>query len=184
MPVSPSLLTAEEFAAIPDDEYRYELVAGRIVRMSPPGCRHGALATRIAALLNHHVVSNGLGVVLTPSGFKLASHPDTVREPDVAFVRRERTPPGGIPESFWPGPPDLAVEIVSPGDRRADVLRKVDEYLMHGAAVVWVVETRQQSVTVYRRLSPPVRHGVDDALDAADILPGFTCEVGEIFRDG
>src|SRR5947209_1961811 len=111
------LVTAEEFARIPDDDHRYELVEGRVIRMSPPGAVHAVLATRITVLLSNHNDAHGLGVVLTSGGFKLAVNPDTVREPDVAFVRREHIPPDGIPESFWPGPADLAVEIRSPGDR-------------------------------------------------------------------
>jgi Uma2 family endonuclease len=181
MPASARLLTAEEFAAIPDDEYRYELVAGRVVRMSPPGARHGALATRIATMLDRHISSQRLGVVLTPSGFQLTRRPDTVREPDVAVVRQERIPAGGVPEGFWPGPPDLAVEILSPGDRRSDVLEKVDDYLRHGTSMVWVVDPPRQSVTVYRPLAPPLRHGAGDTLDAGEVVPGFACQVRELF---
>ena len=111
------LVTAEEFARIPDDDYHYELVEGCVVRMSPPGSRHGALATRIGALLHQHVDSQRLGAVLTSAGFKIAGDPDTVREPDIAFIRGERIPSTGIPDGFWPGPPDLAIEIRSPGSR-------------------------------------------------------------------
>jgi Uma2 family endonuclease len=99
------LVTAEEFAQIPDDDHRYELVGGRVVRMSPPGSRHAVLATRVAVLLSHHIDQRGLGAVMTAGGFKLATNPDTVREPDVAFVRGERISGTGVPDGFWPGPP-------------------------------------------------------------------------------
>jgi Uma2 family endonuclease len=176
------LVTAEEFARIPDDNWRYELVEGRVVRMSLPGARHGALATRIAFLLCEHVDRRNLGVVVTPSGFKLATNPDTVRGPDVAFIRRERIPPAGLPESFWAGAPDLAVEIRSPGDRRSEVLKKVDEYLTRGSMLVWVVAAKQKTVTVYRRLLPPVTLSIDDTLEAGDVVPGFSCELRKIFQ--
>src|SRR5712691_8461423 len=86
------LVTAEEFARIPDDDHRYELVEGRVIRMSPPGAVHAVLATRIASLLQQHVEAHGVGVVMMSGGFHLATKPDTVREPDVSFVRRERIP--------------------------------------------------------------------------------------------
>src|SRR5262245_54869210 len=136
MPARARLVTAEEFARIPADDQHYELVEGRVVRMSPPGSRHGALATRIAALLHQHVDAHGLGVVLTPAGFWLAADPDTVREPDIAFVGAERMPSAGIPDSFWPGPPDLAIEIRSPGDRVAEIEAKVRDYLARGVLLV------------------------------------------------
>jgi Uma2 family endonuclease len=87
-----------------------------------------------------------------------------------------------MPEGFWPGAPDVAVEIVSPGDRRADVQRKVDEYLTGGCPLVWVVNPRERSITVHRRVLPPVRLSGDDTLDAGDVMPGFACAVRAIFE--
>jgi Uma2 family endonuclease len=175
------LVTAEEFARIPDDDFHYELVEGRVVRMSPPGSRHGALASRFVALLHQHVDSHRLGVVLTPAGFRLASDPDTVREPDVAFVRAERIPSTGMPDGFWPGPPDLAIEIRSPGDRRATIQAKVADYLARGVRLVWVVDPKAKTVTVHRGQSPPVSLGVDDVIDGSDVVPGFSCRVERFF---
>ena len=105
-----------------------------------------------------------------------------MREPDVAFVRREHIPPDGIPESFWPGPADLAVEIRSPGDRRSEILAKVEDYLSRGVRLVWVVDPRQKSVTVYRRMLAPITLGMDETLDGADVVPGFTLAVRRIFE--
>jgi Uma2 family endonuclease len=182
MPAPARLVTAEEFARIPDDDQHYELVEGRIVRMSPPGSRHGALATRIAALLHQHVEAHRLGTVLTPAGFWLAVDPDTVREPDVAFVRADRMPPTGIPDGFWPGPPDLAVEIRSRGDRPAEIAEKVRDYLARGVPLVWVVDPKGQTVTVHRSEAHPVTLGRDDEIDASEVLPGFICAVGRFFE--
>lgn len=176
------LVTAEEFAQIPDDNYRYELVEGRVIRMSLPGGLHGALAIRLAVLLEHHVRAHNLGVVMGEAGFHLARNPDTVRGPDLSFIRRERIDPTGLPEGFWSGAPDLAVEIRSPGDRRGEIWRKVDDYLTRGVRLVWVVEPRKKTVTSYRRLSPPITSGIDDTLAADDVVPGFACTVREIFE--
>jgi len=121
------LLTAEEFAKLPDHEHWCELVAGRVVRLSPPGFRHGRVAMAFGSLLLQHVKAHGLGIVCIESGYKLASNPDTVRGPDVSFVDRARLPPGELPAGFWIGPPDLAVEVLSPDDRPGEIRAKADE---------------------------------------------------------
>ncbi len=175
------LVTADEFERFPDDDFRYELVQGRVVKMSPPGFRHGALAIRLGSLLTRHVDANDLGVVVTETGFKLAADPDTVRGPDVAFVRRERIVGQALPKGFWPGPPDLAVEIVSPTDSRADVEALAREYLAHGVLLVLVVDPDAKSITRYRPLTPPATVGIDGAIDAGDVVPGFICPLRAIF---
>jgi Uma2 family endonuclease len=175
------LVTAEEFARIPNDDYHYELVEGRVIRMSPPGGRHGVLATEIAALLLHHVKARGLGAVMTAAGVKLAANPDTVRELDIAFVRQDRIPANGVPDGYWPGAPDLAVEIRSPGDRRSEIAAKVADYLARGVRLVWVVDPKKKTVTAHTSRSPSVTLDVADVLDAGDVVPGFTCAVRQIF---
>ena len=182
MPHQVRLVTAEEFARLPDDDCRYELVEGRIIRMSPPGSLHGALTARLTMLLGRHVEAGNLGTVLGEAGYELASNPDTVRGPDLSFIRRERIPPTGLPEGFWPGAPDFAVEIRSPGDRSAEIVAKVDEYLTRGVRLVWVVDPSKKTVTAYRRMSAPVVAGVDDILDAGDVVLNFRCVVRQIFE--
>jgi Uma2 family endonuclease len=76
--------------------------------------------------LAQHVEERGLGAVYAAeTGFLLGRDPDTVRAPDAAFVRRERVEEVGETEGYWPGAPDLAVEVVSPGDAYAEVEGKV-----------------------------------------------------------
>src|SRR5262245_28291487 len=177
-----NLVTAEEFARIPDDDYHYELVMGRVVRVSPPGGRHGALITRIAALLHQHVESQRVGAVLVTAGFKIAADPDTVREPDIAFVRAERIPSSGIPDGYWPGPPDLAIEIRSPGDRLTSIRAKVADYLARGVRLVWVVDPAAKAVAVHRAHSPATILSVDDEIDGAEVIRGFSCRVARFFE--
>jgi len=176
------LVTVKEFARIPDDDHRYELVEGRVIRMSPPGSRHAVLATRIARLLDEHVEALGLGVVMTSGGFHLASRPDTVREPDVAFVRAERIPPSGVPDGFWPGPADLAIEIRSPGDRRSEIAAKVNEYLGRGVRLVWVVDPKARTITVHRHDQPQLVLEREATLDGGAVVPGFICPLEKIFK--
>ena len=116
------LVTTEELEKFPDDDYRYELVDGRVIRMSPVGFQHGRIVARLCALLVQHVQGRKLGVVATELGFELARHPDTVRAPDVAFIAQDRIP-SQEPRGFWKGPPDLAIEVLSPDDRPSEVRR-------------------------------------------------------------
>jgi Uma2 family endonuclease len=182
MPNSKQLVTAEELERLPDDDFRYELVDGRIVRMSPVGGVHGSLTAGFIARLVQHVKPARIGTVATELGFILARNPDTVRAPDVAFINRERIPAGGLPKGFWTGAPDLAVEVLSPDDRLSDVLAKVDEYLTYGTGLVLVVDPDEQTVTAHRRAMPPLTFGLDDTLDLDNAVPGFRCPVREIFE--
>ena len=126
-----SISTADQLFEAPDLG-RCELLRGELVMMSPAGSKHGVIALRIGGLLMDFVEPRGLGVVFgAETGFCIASNPDTVRAPDVAFVRRERIG-GGLPEGFFPGAPDLAVEVLSPNDRASEVLAKVRDWLAAG----------------------------------------------------
>src|ERR687886_785714 len=119
-------VNAEELLHMPDDGFRYELVRGDLRQMTPAGNAHGRVAMSFAWRLAQYVQENQLGTVYAAeTGFRLATDPDTVRAPDVAFVSRARVETVGEVEGFWPGAPDLAVEVISPGDRYADVEEKV-----------------------------------------------------------
>ncbi len=175
-------VTAEEFARIPDDDFRYELVAGHVVRMSPVGGRHGVLASRLAVALGGWVDGGRLGVVAIESGFMLSREPDTVRGPDVAFVRAGRIPGGGIPVGFWSGAPDLAVEIRLPGDGSSALRAKVDEYLASGAHLVWIVDPDERTVTSCTRHGAPAEVGPGEELSGGEVLPGFRLAVDALFH--
>src|SRR4030095_6295278 len=113
------LMTAEELLVLDDDSHRHELIKGELLTMSPAGDQPGRLTMKLAGLLFIHVESTNLGDLFSAdTGFKLESHPDTVLAPDISFIARERaTPPS---ESFHLGPPDLAVEVRSPWDRKVE----------------------------------------------------------------
>jgi Uma2 family endonuclease len=175
-------MTAEELLSMPRGKFRYELVKGELRKMSPSGSEHGVVIMNLAAPLAQHVKANKLGLVFgAETGFKIARNPDTVLAPDIAFVRLERIPESGIPKAFWPGAPDLAVEVVSPGDTLVEVDEKVEEWLKAGASAVWVVNPKQRAVTVYRSLKSAEKFMDQDELDGQDVVPGFRCCVAEIF---
>jgi Uma2 family endonuclease len=174
--------TAEELFKMPKDGFRYELVKGELRKMSPAGSEHGAIIVKVTIRLGQHVESNKLGVCFgAETGFKIATDPDTVRAPDVAFVSREHIPESGITKKFWPGAPDLAVEVLSPGDSYEEVDEKVGDWLAAGTRAVWVVNPRKRSVTVYHSTKDVERLSESDELDGGDVVPGFRCKVSEIF---
>ena len=112
-----NLVTAAGLLDLQGDGYRCELIRGEVVKMSPTGGKHGVVAHRIGRLLGNWAEQQGIGLVFAAeTGFKLTTNPDTVRAADVALVLNQRIPTTGIPDSFWEGAPDLAVEVLSPND--------------------------------------------------------------------
>ena len=125
---------------------------------------------------------HNLGVVYAAeTGFKLASDPDTVRAPDVAFIRRDRVEEVGDIEGFWPGAPDLAVEVISPSDTYADVQEKVFDWLEAGTRMVILVMPRKRIVTIYRSMTDMIMLTEHDTLDGGDVVPGWKIPVRELF---
>jgi len=175
-----TLMSAEDLlhANIPDK--RTELVRGVLVVREPPGGRHGSVTMNLALRLGNHVEREGAGQVFAAeTGFTLARGPDTVRAPDIAFVRRERLPKP-IPVGFPEFAPDLVVEVLSPGDRPGEVLAKVGDWLEAGASLVWVVDPERRLARVYRPDGSETIVPADGALDGEDVLPGFSCPLAVI----
>ena len=179
---APRAVTAEELFALPDDDCRRELVDGVIVTMTPTGAAHGVVTARIGHLLHEYVSRRGLGVCCgAETGFILRRNPDVVRTPDAAFVAARRIPDTGVPTSYWPFAPDLAVEVVSPSERHADVQTKVAEYFAAGARAVWVLDPASRTVHAHGSSDSAQVLGVDDTLTGGDLLPGFRCAVRRLF---
>jgi len=175
-------MTADELLRMPDDGFRYELVRGDLRKMPPAGYEHGKRAIRFGWKLIQYVEAHNLGDVCgAETGFKLASNPDHVLAPDVAFVRRERAEAAGNVQGYWPGAPDLAVEVISPGDTYAEVEEKVFDWLEAGTRMVIVLNPRRRSVTVYRSPTDIVVLSENDTLDGGDVVPGWKIPVKELF---
>ncbi|MBO9404490.1 MAG: Uma2 family endonuclease [Thermomicrobium sp.] len=177
------LLTAEDLEGLPEQPgVRYELDEGKLVEMPGAGGIHAAIVVRLVLLLHQFVTSRRLGFVFGDGlGYILRRNPDTVRIPDVSVVRRERVPAAGIPEGFWPGAPDLAVEIVSPHDRAEEVHERVRDYLGAGVRLVWVLWPKSRTVTVYWPDGTARELGPDEKLTGGDVLPGFEMTVSDLF---
>lgn len=174
--------TADDLLRMPDDGFRYELVRGELRKMSPAGHKHGRIAIKVSTSLDNHVTLNKLGAVYAAeTGFLISSDPDTVRAPDVAFVSQKRLDEVGDVEGYWPGAPDLVVEVISPGDTYTEVDEKVLEWLEAGALMVVVVNPRKRAATVYRSLTDIVVLTENDTLDGGDVVPGWSVTVRDIF---
>jgi Uma2 family endonuclease len=177
------LMTADELLALPMGRGQcYELVEGVLRTMSPGGRRHGRVIGQFTAPLVQYVNEHHLDEVYgAETGFKLAVNPDTVRAPDVSFVRQERVAALDDEDGFVLGPPDLAVEVVSPGDRRGEIAETVAAWLATGTRMVVVVDPPRRRVMVHRPGQPPRELGEDDVLDGEDVVPGWQLPMRALF---
>jgi Uma2 family endonuclease len=179
--VAKKLLTADEFWALPEGEGRRELVRGEVVEYMPVGGLHGEVALEVGYRLKAWARSTGSGYVGVEAGYMLDQTPDSVRAADVSHVRRERIPESGVPENYWKLAPDLAVEVVSPSEKADEVQEKVQDYLVAGTPLVWVVYPRTKQVVIYTPDGLSRTYKPEDALEFPQALPGFSCKVADLF---
>lgn len=176
------LITAEEFFRMPnpEDGSQQELLRGVIITMPPPKGRHGVCCAKIVRLLGNFVDAQKLGhLTCNDAGFISERNPDSVRGPDLAFWNGQRVPE--LPEGYFEVPPDLAVEVISPGDSHSRVQEKVRHYLKNGVRMVWLVDPGLRIVTVYRSSELGRTFEEGETLSGEDILPSFTCLVADLF---
>jgi Uma2 family endonuclease len=173
-------LMAGDLLAMGREGQRFELDDGELIEMPPAGPEHGETENETAYVLTRYVKEHNLGRIWTGDvGFKLLE--DRVRAPDVAFVSRERllrTPRPGT--GFYPGAPDLAVEIRSPEDETGELLLKVSRFISAGTRLVWVIDPQRETVTVYRANGDVLVLRGEDLVSGEDVLPGFSCRVSEL----
>ena len=150
--------------------------------LSPAGSEHGRIVARFTVRLGMFVEQHLVGTVFgAETGFRIGHDPDTVRAPDVAFVTAGRIG-GKLARGFFPGAPDLAVEVLPPDDRAGEVLAKVQDWLDAGCLAVWVADPRTRTVTVYRSRTEIVVLGESETLSGGDLLPDFSLPVSELFQ--
>ena len=149
-----ALITAEQFEQMGHLGRWSELERGVVVPVNPPGFPHGAIAVAIAVRLHAFVQPRGLGAVVVESGFTISRNPDTVRGPDVSFVRRERTGSG-----------------------------RARGYLAAGARLVWLVDPDSTTVQLHAPGAAMRTLTASDVLDGGEVLPGFTMEIAALFLE-
>lgn len=172
-------MTADEFEVSPFAE-THELIRGELYPIVPAGSLHGAITSRLSTYIGFFVVENSLGEVFAAeTGFKLLNQ-STVGA-DVAFVGKEKLAKYGIPESFFPTAPDLAVEVVSPSNTSEEISTKVEDYLSSGSSLVWIVYPKRQVIVVYRKNNTISFLHEEDELSGEDVIPNFKISLEKIF---
>lgn len=176
-----ALVTAGELLHLNLPNKRTELVRGALIVREPPGGVHGSVAARLLVAVGAFAQGKDLGSVFAAeTGFVLFTNPDTVRAPDVAFIRRDRVP-APLPKGYLRIPPDLAVEVLSPGDRASEVKEKVADWIEAGTKLVWVIDPRKRTAHVHRSNGSDTNIAVDGLLDGEDVVPGFTLGLSTLF---
>lgn len=176
------LMTADEFEMIAHTLGVCELVRGEVVNLSPGGFVHSNITAKLVLELGKWNERGQHGYVLTcEMGIMVQRAPDTVRGADVAYYSSDRLPADNMPDGFCAVPPNLVVEVTGKGQGWRDMVEKTSEYLRMGVDRVWVIDPRTKRVHVFRADNEPVILSDDDTLADADIIPGFTCKVANLF---
>jgi len=176
------LMTADELLMMQNSRWGYELVRGKLKKYMPAGNLHGIIALKIGRIVGNFVEENNLGVVVAAeTGFLISHNPDTVRAPDSAFIGKEKLAKYGITEKFFPDAPDLAVEVVSPNDRKKDIEDKVQDYLAAGVNLIWIIYPQKQFVVVHRQSKIVSILFETDELEGEEVLPDFRLPLEKLF---
>jgi Uma2 family endonuclease len=178
------LMTVEELQQIPDDCHPRELRRGELLTMSPPGPDHGGVCARVCRALFQYLAEHDLGqIFINDTGYLLEEHPDTVLGPDLSFISKQRLKLMQKRRGYFFGPPDLAIEVISPNDRIKDVHDKAQDLVNFGASEAWVIHPHQRTLTIFTRLNEPIKLKNADILRDRDVLPGFECLVSNLIGE-
>jgi Uma2 family endonuclease len=160
---------------------RYELIDGALIEMSPTNAIHGVIAAELLILIGAHVRANKLGrVFAAETGFTLSTASNTVLAPDIAYLSAGRAIP--LTEKFVAAAPDLVVEVISPGNTAGEMNEKTGLYFQSGSRQVWIVYPKTRMIHVYTSPTQVTILTSKDTLTGADILPGFSLALDELFR--
>lgn len=182
-PASPALLTAEQFAALPDDGRITELVKGVVIEMPPPSFQHGKVCSNVGWEVNSYVRPRRLGHVITnDAGVVTERDPDSVRGADVAYFSFERLSKSATPDPYPEVAPELVFEVRSPSDRTGALMTKVGEYLTGGVKVVCVVDPEKRTVSIHTQDEMARVLTADDELTLPEVFPDFRAPVRAFFE--
>jgi len=178
-------MTVDEFLAADLPEGKSELVRGEL-RMTPtPAVFHGRAATNLVVLLSNHVRQHNLGMVFGDSvGYELTPFPHTVRVPDASFVRGDRIPSDGLHlrDRLFRFAPDLAIEVLSPGESASELEEKLHDYIGAGTSLIWIVDAARRTIMTIPADAPVHWLSENDTLEGGAVIRGFTCPVTAVFE--
>jgi Uma2 family endonuclease len=176
-------ITAEEFMEMDLGEGMHELVRGEIIDVPPPMTEHGIVCVNVGAILWNYCRRTRIGYIAgNDSAVVTERDPDTVRGADVSFYKEATWPRAQIGNTLLPVPPDLVVEVASPGNRPGEITKKVREYLAVGTLLVWVVYPARRVVVIHRGEGvEQIELGESDTIEGLAELPGFHCPVADFF---
>ncbi len=184
MSVTSHPFTAAQLEQLPSGSERYELIDGVLRIMTPASSLHGSIVARLTVRVGSFVEQHKQGVVLgAETGFLIERDPDTVLAPDLSFISSARLS-SGLGRGYFPGAPDLAVEVVSPNDRWTDVEEKVERWLRSGCRSVWVVSPTSRTIAVHHPGDKPQLFSAAEQLADPTVLSEFTLSVSEVFDLG
>jgi Uma2 family endonuclease len=189
MSTTTRLFTADELLVMPHrdaqgNDCRLSLIRGELKTMSPTGVTHGILCARLATELSIFARKNRLGIICGAEiGFLVERDPDTVVGADVAFLNREQFEHLENIDKFAPFAPDLAVEVLSPSNTVNEIDEKIAFYFVAGSRLVWIVNPKRRTVSVYRSTVEVRILGQQETLDGGEVLPGFSYKLSELFAD-
>ena len=175
-----TLLTVEQFEQLPEEEhYRYELDHGELIEVACASYEHNEIRGLLEHALRSFLAAHAVGRVIAEQEFRLGE--DTVRRPDVAFLRAEMAARIDKSKSILGVVPDLVAEIVSPNDTE-QLMRKVDQLLEVGCRCVWVIYPAERKVLAYEPNDQVHVLGEKKNLEAPELLPGFSLPVSQLFE--
>ncbi|MBW3539539.1 MAG: Uma2 family endonuclease [Planctomycetes bacterium] len=179
----PGTATEKDVLAIHAHEKRlYELVDGVLVEKGM-GYEESMLALALGSILRNFVKPRKIGLLTGESGM-MGLMAGLVRIPDVAFISWDRLPGRRVPNvAIPPIAPNLAVEILSKSNTRAEMRRKLREYFDAGVELVWLIDPRKRTVDAYTSPTHRSKLAATDILDGGTVLPGFVLPLEELFSE-
>ncbi len=176
------LLTADDLLRLYSEGVRGELIRGAHCETVPTGLTHGEIVMNLGGALRNFIRPRRLGrLVGSDSGMMLERDPDTVREPDIAFISAQKLPLNVRLSGYYEGAPDLVAEIVSPSDGPREVYHKARMWISFGVSLVWVVNPENRAIDVHRPNQPLLSLTENDILNGGEVLPGFSYPIRDVF---
>jgi Uma2 family endonuclease len=177
--------TEAELQALPDDGYIHEVVSGELVMSPKNNWYHGRICVRLVTSLANFASEHRSGAVLDSStGYWM--HNRNCRAPDISFVPKSRLAALGFKpkeKRFFPGAPDLAVEILSPSNTRAEIDERLRDFFSSGTQLAWIIDPESESVEICRSLTQRKLLGPGAFLEGEDVLPGFRYPIANLFKE-